>query len=90
MTCVYDFVIQADAHSDLQNVLFGEKITHGTTFRRAIEDGLVSPQHMVQIGLRGGGAGQSDIDSTYQWGMKQVYCVYLLLNIMLVVKEIEC
>ena len=88
MTCAYDIVIQVDAHCDLQDTTFGEKITHGTPFRRAIEDGLVSPQHIVQIGLRGGATGQSDIANTYQWGMKQVYCVHLLLNIMLVVKEI--
>ena len=64
--------MQADAHCDIHDMMFGEKISHGTPFRRAIEDGLVSPQHMVQIGIRGGAGGERDIIESYQWGMKQV------------------
>ena len=52
--------------------MFGEKIAHGTPFRRAIEENLISPQHMVQIGLRGGAGGESDIIENFQWGRKQV------------------
>lgn len=47
-------MIQFDAHSDTWDSYFnGEKYTHGTVFRRAIEENLVSPQHMIQVGLRG-------------------------------------
>ena len=52
--------------------MFGEKITHGTPFRRAIEDKLISPQHMVQIGLRGGVGEPDDFKDIYQWAVKQV------------------
>ena len=62
-----------DAHHDISDTLFGEPINHGTPFRRAIEDNLISPQHMVQIGLRKGAWGQKEITDSYQWGMKQVY-----------------
>src|SRR5207237_4624319 len=31
----------------------GEKYTHGTPFRRAVEEGLIDPKRMIQIGVRG-------------------------------------
>lgn len=52
--------------------MFGEKIGHGTPFRRAIEDGIVSPHHMVQIGLRGGAGGLDDVIDNLKWGREQV------------------
>jgi guanidinobutyrase len=66
-------LVQVDAHHDIADTSFGEKIYHGSPFRRAIEEGLVSPQHMVQIGLRGGAGGEEDIIDNFQWGMKQVH-----------------
>lgn len=32
--------------------MFGEKIAHGTTFRRAVEEGLLDLKRVVQIGQR--------------------------------------
>jgi guanidinopropionase len=47
-------LIHVDAHSDTGDTFFGgEKLTHGTPFRRAIEDGVLDPRRMVQIGIRG-------------------------------------
>jgi guanidinopropionase len=47
-------LIHFDAHSDTGDTYFGgEKYTHGTPFRRAIEEGLVDPHRMIQIGIRG-------------------------------------
>lgn len=47
-------MIHFDAHTDLFNEYFGgTKYTHGTPFRRAIEEGLLDPKRMVQIGIRG-------------------------------------
>ena len=43
-----------DAHSDTNDSYFGgEKYTHGTPFRRAIEEGLIDPKRTIQIGIRG-------------------------------------
>ena len=64
--------MQVDAHHDLQSEMMGERIAHGTVFRRAIEDGLVSPQHMVQIGLRGGIYSSEEIVDVFQWAQRQV------------------
>lgn len=47
-------LIHFDAHSDTNDTYFGgNRYTHGTPFRRAIEEGLLDPKRMVQIGIRG-------------------------------------
>jgi guanidinopropionase len=47
-------MIHFDAHTDLYDGYFGGfKYTHGTPFRRAIEEGVLDPKRTVQIGLRG-------------------------------------
>jgi guanidinopropionase len=46
-------MIHFDAHTDLRDGNFGFKFTHGTPFRRAIEDGVLDPKRTVQIGVRG-------------------------------------
>ena len=47
-------MIHFDAHTDLFNEYFGgTRYTHGTPFRRAIEEGLLDPKRTIQIGIRG-------------------------------------
>lgn len=47
-------MIHFDSHTDLFHSYFGGyKYTHGTPFRRAIEEGLLDPKRVVQIGIRG-------------------------------------
>jgi len=47
-------MIHFDAHTDLYDSYFGGfKYTHGTPFRRAIEEGVLDPKRTIQIGLRG-------------------------------------
>jgi len=46
-------LIQLDAHTDTWDSYFGSRLTHGTMFRRAIEQGVIDPHRSVQIGLRG-------------------------------------
>ena len=46
-------LLQLDAHTDTWDSYFGAKVTHGTIFRRAAEEGAIDPHHSVQIGLRG-------------------------------------
>ena len=57
-------LVHVDAHADTSDVMFGEKIAHGTPFRRAVEENLIIPDRTVQIGLRGTGYSPSD----YDWG----------------------
>jgi len=46
-------LIHFDSHSDTGDKRFGRKYTHGTTFRRAIEEELVLVDHSIQVGMRG-------------------------------------
>jgi guanidinopropionase len=61
-------MVHFDAHSDMWDSYFGgSKFSHGTGFRRAIEEGLLDPKRVVQIGLRG--ALYQDAPDT--WGEEQ-------------------
>uniref|UniRef100_H2YD35 Agmatinase n=1 Tax=Ciona savignyi TaxID=51511 RepID=H2YD35_CIOSA len=46
-------LVHVDAHGDCADLMLGEKIAHGTSFRRAVEEGLLDTKRVVQIGLRG-------------------------------------
>jgi len=48
-------LVHFDAHCDTWQDHFGEPSGHGTWTYEAIQAGLVSPQHTVQIGLRSSG-----------------------------------
>ncbi|KYQ95148.1 agmatinase [Serratia plymuthica] len=65
-------LIHVDAHSDTNEEMFGEKLAHGTTFRRAYEEGLLAPQRVVQIGLRGSGYAADDFDWSRRQGFRVV------------------
>lgn len=55
-------LIHIDAHADINDEMFGEKIAHGTPFRRAFDDGLLQNDKVFQIGLRGTGYSPDDFD----------------------------
>ncbi len=42
-----------DAHSDTWDEYFGRKYNHGTTFKRAAEEGLLDLSRSIQVGMRG-------------------------------------
>ncbi|MDA8782252.1 agmatinase [Porticoccaceae bacterium] len=61
-------LIHVDAHADINDEMFGEKIAHGTVFRRAIEEGLIETNKMFQIGLRATGYAADDFDWSREQG----------------------
>lgn len=65
-------MIHVDAHADVNDHMFGEAIAHGTPFRRAIEEGLLDGDRVVQIGLRGTGYAADDFDWPRQQGFRVV------------------
>lgn len=65
-------LVHVDAHADTNDSMFGEAITHGTIFRRAIEEELVDPAHMFQIGLRATGYAAEDFDWARERGVRVV------------------
>ncbi|MCR9271597.1 MULTISPECIES: agmatinase [Mameliella] len=47
-------MVHFDSHTDLFHSYFGGTMyTHGTPFRRAVEEGLLDPKRVIQIGIRG-------------------------------------
>ncbi len=65
-------IVHVDAHADINDHMFGEPIAHGTPFRRAIEEGLIEPTRMVQIGLRASGYEADDFDWPRSQGVRVV------------------
>jgi len=65
-------VIHVDAHADVNDHMFGEKIAHGTPFRRMVEEGLVAPDKVIQIGLRATGYADDDFDWSRDQGFRVV------------------
>ena len=64
-------LIHVDAHADVNDEMFGEKIAHGTPFRRAVEEGLLACDKVFQIGLRGSGYSPDD----FNWSRRQGFSV---------------
>jgi len=46
-------LVQFDAHNDTWGGYFGSPHSHGTPVRRAVEEGLLLKNHVLQVGLRG-------------------------------------
>jgi|TARA_B110000196_G_scaffold146324_1_gene126652 guanidinobutyrase len=65
-------LVHVDAHTDINDEMFGEKIAHGTPFRRAVEEGLLDCDRVVQIGVRGTGYTADDFDWSRQQGFRVV------------------
>jgi guanidinobutyrase len=55
-------LVHVDAHADVNDEMFGERIAHGTPFRRAVEESLLLCDRVWQIGLRGTGYAADDFD----------------------------
>lgn len=62
-------LIQLDAHHDLWDEYFGQKVFHGSVVRRAVEEGLIDPARSVQAGLRGSLYGASDMRMPAELGL---------------------
>ena len=65
-------MVHVDAHADVNDTMFGEKIAHGTTFRRAVEEGLLDCDRVVQIGLRAQGYTADDFNWSRDQGFRVV------------------
>jgi agmatinase/guanidinopropionase len=66
-------VIHFDAHPDTWDSEFdGHKYSHGTTFRRALEEELVDTSAYLQIGIRGPTAGPEDYANALRLGARMI------------------
>ena len=67
-------LVQLDAHGDTWDEYFGQRFFHGTTFKRALEEGLIDPAASVQAGLRGSLYGAEDLESARELGFAVISC----------------
>lgn len=65
-------LVHFDAHPDTWDEYFGSKYFHGTTFRRAVEEGLINGRRVVQIGIRGPLYGADDFDFHREHGLEAI------------------
>lgn len=64
-------VVHFDSHGDMWEYDFpGYKYSHGTPFRRAVEEGLIDTDAYVQIGIRGSTSALTDYDDARELGAK--------------------
>ncbi len=64
-------LIHFDSHSDTGPGYFGvNPYTHGTPFRRAVEERLIIPERTVQIGIRGSVYSKGDLDFARDAGFR--------------------
>ena len=66
-------MIHFDSHTDLFHSYFdGTMFTHGTPFRRAVEENLLDPNRVVQIGIRGTQYDSEDLDFANSVGIRVI------------------
>jgi agmatinase len=65
-------LVHFDAHPDTWDQYFGSKYFHGTPFRRAVEERLIEPRRMMQVGIRGPLYGPEDFAFHDEHGIEVV------------------
>jgi guanidinopropionase len=72
-------MIHFDSHTDFYDSYFGGfKYTHGTPFRRAVEEGLLDPKRVVQIGIRGSAYDGEDTEFARNAGVRIIFIEELM------------
>jgi agmatinase len=65
-------LVQFDSHPDTWDSYFGERHTHGTPFRRAVEEGLLDTSRSIQVGMRGSIYDEGDWNDAKEMGFDLV------------------
>ena len=71
-------LVQLDSHTDLWDSYNGRPYSHGTMFRRALEEGLLDPARMVQAGMRGPLYGELDEEIPGELGVDTIPWIQLV------------
>lgn len=61
-------LLHFDAHLDTWDTYFGAEYTHGTPFRRAVEEGILDTSALSHVGTRGPLYGKQDLDDDEKLG----------------------
>jgi agmatinase len=65
-------LLHFDAHLDTWDTYFGASYTHGTPFRRAVEEGLLSRTGNVHVGIRGSLYAATDLSEDAALGFEVI------------------
>jgi len=65
-------LLHFDSHTDLWDSYNGRPYSHGTMFRRAIEEELIDPARTLQVGMRGPLYGASDVAIPDELGVETI------------------
>jgi agmatinase len=65
-------LVLLDAHADTWEEYYGEKIFHGTPFKRAVEEGVLDPSRSLLAGMRGPLYGASDVEQPLEMGFEVI------------------
>ncbi|MFI7626847.1 agmatinase [Microbispora rosea] len=61
-------LLHFDAHLDTWDTYFGAEYTHGTPFRRAVEEGILDTEAVCHVGTRGPLYGKRDLEDDRRLG----------------------
>ncbi|MDN5667614.1 agmatinase [Arthrobacter russicus] len=61
-------LLHFDAHLDTWDTYFGAEYTHGTPFRRAVEEGILDTEAISHVGTRGPLYGKKDLEEDQRFG----------------------
>ncbi|WP_459980496.1 agmatinase [Nocardioides sp. AN3] len=61
-------LLHFDAHLDTWDTYFGADYTHGTPFRRAVEEGILDTEALSHVGTRGPLYGKKDLEDDRRFG----------------------
>jgi agmatinase len=65
-------LLHLDSHTDLWDAYNGRPYSHGTMFRRAIEEGILDPSRTLQVGMRGPLYGPEDEGMPEELGVQTI------------------
>jgi guanidinobutyrase / D-arginase len=65
-------LVHFDAHPDTWDRYFGSPYYHGSTFRRAVEEGLIDGRRAIQVGIRGPLYGPEDFAFHAEHGLEVI------------------
>jgi agmatinase len=65
-------LVLLDAHADVWDQYYGERLFHGTVFRRAVEEGVVRPERSLMAGMRGPLYSRDDLGAARDLGFELI------------------
>lgn len=66
-------LIHFDSHFDTWDEYFGVKFTHGTPFKRALEEGYIDVERSIHVGIHGSVNDFTDIEKDKELGFKTIF-----------------